>query len=68
MYLFPLGLPGVLEAHHIVSDAQAVEAILGRPNLDGILAINEEAWQLFAKFLVYARCSVHVRAFSCERE
>ena len=26
-----------------------------RQNLDGILAINEEAWQLYAKFLVHVR-------------
>ena len=28
---------------------------LVRQNLDGILAINEEAWQLYAKFLVHVR-------------
>ena len=27
----------------------------GRQNLDGILAINEEAWQVYAKFLFHAR-------------
>ena len=33
---------------------RCLEFQMARQNLDGILAINEEAWQLYAKFLVHA--------------
>ena len=42
---------GELRADH---SASVRVALLARQNLDGILAINEEAWQVYAKFLVHA--------------
>jgi len=49
----PMILAELVKCHKIKMRSVEDVFVSFGPNLDGILAINEEAWQLFAKFLVY---------------